>query len=95
VKMSIIIPVFNEEDGIEGTLSEIESYMNGYLGTDGWEVIVVDDGSEKTARNKSTWLLISGSVICFIASRTSCSMGFLSKRLTSRICNRVCRLQDR
>lgn len=46
MEISIIIPVYNEEDGIEGNLSEIGSYMNGYLGPDGWEVIVVDDGSE-------------------------------------------------
>jgi len=46
VNISIIIPVYNEEHGIERNLSEIESYMTGYHGPEGWEVIVVDDGSE-------------------------------------------------
>ncbi len=65
MKISIIIPVYNEEDGIERNLSEIESYMTGYVGPHGWEAIVVDDGSEdntlevlNTAAVQKTWLRV-------------------------------------
>ena len=65
MKISIVIPVFNEEDNIEATLTELESYMTQYLGTSGWEMIIVNDGSEdgtlkglhKTAQDKS-WLRV-------------------------------------
>jgi glycosyltransferase involved in cell wall biosynthesis len=46
VKISIIIPAFNEADSIERNLSEIESYMNGYAGDGTWELVVVNDGSQ-------------------------------------------------
>jgi len=45
MKLSIIIPVYNEERSIEATLKELESYMNGYDGCSSWEVIAVNDGS--------------------------------------------------
>jgi glycosyltransferase involved in cell wall biosynthesis len=46
VKISIIIPAFNEADSIERNLSEIGSYMNGYAGDGTWELVVVNDGSK-------------------------------------------------
>lgn len=46
MKISIIIPAFNEADSIERNLSEIESYMNGYAGDGTWELVVVNDGSK-------------------------------------------------
>lgn len=65
MKISIVIPVYNEEDSIERNLSEIESYMTGYVGPDGWEVIVVDDGSEDNtlevlnrATGQKSWLRV-------------------------------------
>jgi glycosyltransferase involved in cell wall biosynthesis len=45
VKISIIIPAFNEADSIERNLSEIEFYMNGYAGDGTWELVVINDGS--------------------------------------------------
>jgi glycosyltransferase involved in cell wall biosynthesis len=45
MKLSIIIPVYNEEDSIKDTIDELESYMNGYAGDDSWELILVNDGS--------------------------------------------------
>ena len=45
MKISIIIPVYNEERGFENTLNELESYMNNYDGCKCWEIIVVNDGS--------------------------------------------------
>jgi dolichol-phosphate mannosyltransferase len=45
MRISIIIPVFNEEGGIQAVLGELEAYMNGYKDCGWWEVICVNDGS--------------------------------------------------
>ena len=45
MKLSIIIPAYNEEEIIESTLGELESYMNKYTGCNSWEIITVNDGS--------------------------------------------------
>lgn len=45
MKISIIIPVYNEEDSIDDTIDELESYMNSYSGCSCWELILVNDGS--------------------------------------------------
>jgi len=45
MKLSIIIPVYNEEEIIEGTLCELERYMNKYTQCSSWEIIAVNDGS--------------------------------------------------
>lgn len=46
MKISIIIPAFNEADSIERNLSEIDSYMNGYARDGAWELVVINDGSK-------------------------------------------------
>ena len=43
--MYSLIPVFNEETIIEANLNALEDYMNGYLDSKDWEIIVVNDGS--------------------------------------------------
>lgn len=43
ISLSVIIPAFNEENRIVGTVSEIDQYMKS-RGC-GYEIIVVDDGS--------------------------------------------------
>jgi dolichyl-phosphate beta-glucosyltransferase len=43
IYLSIIIPAYNEEKNIEGTLSEIEAYLSNKDFT--YEVILIDDGS--------------------------------------------------
>jgi len=43
MKISVIIPMYNEEDNILRTLLEINSVMRDY---DDYEIIVVDDGSD-------------------------------------------------
>ena len=40
-KISVVIPAFNEADGIESTLNELLSFASGK----DWEIIVVNDGS--------------------------------------------------
>ena len=41
MKISIIVPAFNEANRLERNLSEIESYMNGYAGNGTWELVVL------------------------------------------------------
>ena len=50
MKLSIIIPVFNEEKTIEGVLSQMASLDIG-----DWEkeIIVVDDGSKDSSKRKA------------------------------------------
>ena len=46
---SIVVPAYNEEAGIEGTLGELRQTVTEHDGP--WEVIVVDDGStDRTAQ---------------------------------------------
>jgi glycosyltransferase involved in cell wall biosynthesis len=43
VDLSIVVPVFNEEENIPDLISAITAAMHGY--TDSYEVVLVDDGS--------------------------------------------------
>lgn len=52
MKLSIIIPAYNEEDIIEDTLCELEKYMNDYAQCSSWEVIAVNDGSSDSTLGK-------------------------------------------
>jgi glycosyltransferase involved in cell wall biosynthesis len=45
MKLSIIIPLWNEEKSIRATLKELEGYMNNYNECSSWEIIAVNDGS--------------------------------------------------
>lgn len=45
MKLSIIIPAFNEEKNIQETILEILSYVNGIDAVQSYEVIVLDDHS--------------------------------------------------
>jgi glycosyltransferase involved in cell wall biosynthesis len=65
MKLSIIIPLWNEEKSIRATLEELESYMNSYKGCDSWEIIAVDDGSSDNTlailnnfKEGRTWLRV-------------------------------------
>ncbi len=46
MRVSIVVPFFNEEKNIEATIGELKAYMLQYAGATGWEVIAVNDGSE-------------------------------------------------
>ncbi|WP_275789924.1 glycosyltransferase family 2 protein [Pararhizobium gei] len=43
VELSIVVPIFNEEDSIGPLVSRIRDAMGGFAGS--WELILVDDGS--------------------------------------------------
>jgi len=65
MKLSIIIPVYNEERNIEATLYELEDYMNSYKRFSSWEIITVNDGSSDDTldilnklKASKTWLKV-------------------------------------
>ena len=43
MKISVIIPMYNEEDNVLRTLVEVNSTMKDY---EDYEIVVVDDGSK-------------------------------------------------
>jgi len=45
MRISIVVPAFNEEDTITNTIDEIEKYLISYPDCSWWEVIIVNDGS--------------------------------------------------
>lgn len=51
VKLSLVIPAYNEADGIKEVLFELESYMSKYRKINDWEIVVVNDGSTDTTVN--------------------------------------------
>lgn len=61
--VSIIVPAYNEEDGISLTLQHLKEYLLGISCVNEYEIIVVDDGScDKTADNAN--LFDGVKVIC-------------------------------
>jgi Glycosyltransferases involved in cell wall biogenesis len=65
MKISIVIPAFNESNNIEATLNELENYMNDYIGSSGWEIVVVNDGSSdntveilNSIKQSKSWLRV-------------------------------------
>jgi glycosyltransferase involved in cell wall biosynthesis len=65
MKISLVIPVFNEEITIKSTLIELENYMIAYEKSSDWEIITVNDGSTdstldilNTLRQSKNWLKV-------------------------------------
>jgi glycosyltransferase involved in cell wall biosynthesis len=44
--LSVIVPVFNEEDILEENLSELKDYLSAHADSYRWEIIIIDDGSD-------------------------------------------------
>ncbi len=48
MKISLVIPAYNEANTIDKTVSELETYMKSYMGDENsqdWEILIVNDGS--------------------------------------------------
>ena len=65
MNISIVIPAFNEANQISAHLEELENYMASYIGSSGWEIIVVNDGSTDNTleilnnlKQKKEWLKV-------------------------------------
>ncbi len=53
---SIVIPAYNEADKITSTLTKVDTYMSGFA--DGYEILVVDDGStDNTAQKVNDFII--------------------------------------
>jgi glycosyltransferase involved in cell wall biosynthesis len=70
MKISIVIPAYNEEGTILNTIDEVEKYLVGYSSCSWWEIIVVNDGSSDQTLNKlknyqqeKPWLRVSDLVV--------------------------------
>ncbi len=61
MKMSLVIPAFNESERLPATLARIGEYLRAE-GESGWEIIVVDDGS--TDRTAETARQAGGALPC-------------------------------
>ena len=48
LNVSVVIPVYNEQDGLEQGIRKIKNSVEGLSGD--WEIIVVDDGSEDNTK---------------------------------------------
>ncbi len=44
MRLSVVVPAFNEEDLLEGTVSSLSAALEG-IAPGAWEILVVDDGS--------------------------------------------------
>ena len=50
LQISLVIPAYNEEDGILSTVAEAKAVLGGMAELGAWEIVVVDDGSaDRTA----------------------------------------------
>ena len=61
VFLSIVIPVYNEQARIGGTLEQVIGFLNGWDRT--WEVVIADDGSTDDSA-----LLIEDFIFGFVRS---------------------------
>ena len=50
MRLSVVIPAYNEEDGILDTIAEAKAVLAGLAGVEAWEIVVVDDGSTDRTR---------------------------------------------
>ncbi len=57
-KFSIIIPAYNEEEGVKATLEDLKKYLRDNYSESDYEIIVVNDGS--TDKTKEILETISG-----------------------------------
>jgi len=56
IRVSLVIPAYNEEQRLGPTLQELTVFLRDWLGAEPWEIIVVDDGSvDGTSRVAETF----------------------------------------
>ncbi len=52
MKISVVVPAYNEEDTITNTIDALERYLKGYQAASWWEIIIVNDGSTDNTLDK-------------------------------------------
>lgn len=77
--LSIIIPAYNEEALIPGTLDSLQTYMSAR--PERYEIIVVDDGSQdKTAASVQAWQQRSRADVNLLVNLSNMGKGFAIRR---------------
>lgn len=77
--LSIIIPAYNEEALIPGTLDSLQNYMSAR--PEQYEIIVVDDGSrDKTAASIQAWQQHSSVDLRLLVNQKNMGKGFSIRR---------------
>jgi dolichyl-phosphate beta-glucosyltransferase len=77
--LSIIIPAYNEEALIPGTLDDLQTYMSAR--PEKYEIIVVDDGSQdKTAASIQAWQKRSSTDLHLLINPKNMGKGFSIRR---------------
>ena len=77
--LSIIIPAYNEEALIAGTLDGLQTYLSAR--PEQFEIIVVDDGSQdKTAASIQAWKNRNGTDLRLLINQKNMGKGFSIRR---------------
>jgi len=78
-ELSIIIPAYNEEALITGTLDGLQTYLSAR--PEQFEIIVVDDGSQdKTVASVQAWKNRSGTDLHLLVNQKNMGKGFSIRR---------------
>jgi dolichyl-phosphate beta-glucosyltransferase len=78
-ELSIIIPAYNEEALITGTLDDLQTYLSAR--PEPFEIIVVDDGSQdKTVASIQAWKNRSGTDLHLLVNQKNMGKGFSIRR---------------
>ena len=72
MKVSVIIPMYNEEDNINRTLTEVRDVLKNY---ENYEVIVVDDGSHDKTFESAEKFALENRGILVLKHHTNMGMG--------------------
>ena len=76
--LSVIIPAYNEEDSISGTLSDISTFLSQKEYT--YEIILVNDGSDDSTLDRAREALKENERLTVINNRTNSGKGDAVKR---------------
>jgi len=78
IRVSLVIPAYNEEQRLGPTLQELTVFLRDWLGAEPWEIIVVDDGSvDGTSRVAETF---SGAGVTLVRSAENRGKGEAVRR---------------
>lgn len=72
MKVSVILPMYNEEDNVLKTLHEVDSVVRSY---EDYEIIVVDDGSSDSTSNLTDNCISSNSHVKLLKHPVNMGMG--------------------
>ncbi|RJS49583.1 MAG: glycosyl transferase family 2 [Methanobacterium sp.] len=72
MKLSVILPMYNEEENVKKTLKEIDNVLNCY---DDYEILIVDDGSHDETYHRAKEFSLNNPRVTIIQHPTNLGMG--------------------